>query len=31
MAHGFTLYMLKAVLNRLGDQTIEIARSNPKR
>jgi pyruvate dehydrogenase (quinone) len=28
MAQGFTLYMLKAVLNGRGDEVIELARSN---
>jgi pyruvate dehydrogenase (quinone) len=28
MAKGFTLYMLKAVLNGRGDEIVELARSN---
>jgi pyruvate dehydrogenase (quinone) len=31
MAKGFTLYMLKAVLNGRGDEIIEPARSNLRR
>jgi pyruvate dehydrogenase (quinone) len=31
MAKGFTLYMLKAVLNGRGDEIIELARSNLRR
>lgn len=28
MARGFTLYMLKAVLNGRGDEVIELAKAN---
>jgi pyruvate dehydrogenase (quinone) len=28
MAKGFTLYMLKAVLNGHGDQLVELAKAN---
>ena len=31
MANGFTLYMLKAVLNGRGDEIIELAMSNLRR
>jgi pyruvate dehydrogenase (quinone) len=31
MAKGFTLYMLKAVLNGRGDEIVELARSNLRR
>ena len=28
MAKGFTLYMLKAVLNGRGDEVVELAKAN---
>jgi pyruvate dehydrogenase (quinone) len=28
MAKGFTLYMVKAVINGRGDEVIDLARSN---
>jgi pyruvate dehydrogenase (quinone) len=28
MAKGFTLYMVKAVMNGRGDEVIDLARSN---
>ena len=31
MAKGFTLYMLKAVLNGRADEVVELARSNLRR
>jgi pyruvate dehydrogenase (quinone) len=31
MARGFTLYMLKAVMNGRGDEVVELARSNLRR
>jgi pyruvate dehydrogenase (quinone) len=31
MAKGFTLYMLKAVMNGRGDEIVELARSNLRR
>jgi pyruvate dehydrogenase (quinone) len=31
MAKGFTLYMLKAVLNGRGDEIIELAQTNLRR
>jgi pyruvate dehydrogenase (quinone) len=31
MAKGFTLYMLKAVLNGRGDEIVDLARSNLRR
>lgn len=31
MAKGFTLYMLKAVMNGRGDEIVELARSNRRR
>jgi pyruvate dehydrogenase (quinone) len=28
MAKGFTLYMMKAVMNGRGDEVVELAKSN---